>query len=211
MTYNEFKEKYNGKVLDYDGSYGGQCWDLAQYYFTECLGLPASILSGVGYVGNMLNEPKISLLLKYFDEVPTTEMIPGDVVIWERHHIAIFDNWDGKSCWYLSQNNAGTGENPNGATEIARIGLGGVARAFRKKGWKKPEVKPEVKPEEPKKEEGFKVGDKVKPIKLVDYYGTHLVQYDEYYTISEIKGDRAVLVARGQVWAAMNTNNIKRV
>ena len=209
MTYNDFKNKYIGKVVDYDGSYGGQCWDLAQFYFTECLGLPASILSGVGYVGNMLKEPKISLLLQYFDEVPTTDMWSGDVVIWERHHIAIFDNWDGKSCWYLSQNNAGTGENPKGATEIAIIGLGGVARAFRKKGWKKPEVKPEPKPEEPKKEE-FKVGDKVKPIKLVDYYGTHLVQYDEYYTISEIKGDRAVLVARGQIWAAMNTNNIKR-
>ena len=211
MTYNEFKEKYNGKVLDYDGSYGGQCWDLAQYYFTECLGLPASILSGVGYVGNMLNEPKISLLLKYFDEVPTTNMIPGDVVIWEKHHIAIFDNWDGKSCWYLSQNNAGTGENPKGATEIVPIHIAGVARAFRLKGYKKPEIKPEVKHEEPKKEEGCKVGDKVKPIKLVDYYGTPLVQYDDYYTISEIKGDRAVLVARGQVWAAMNTNNIKRV
>ena len=207
MTYNEFKEKYNGKVLDYDGSYGGQCWDLAQYYFTECLGLPASILSGCGYVGNMLNEPKISLLLKYFDEVPTTNMIPGDVVIWEKHHIAIFDNWDGKSCWYLSQNNAGTGENPKGATEIVPIHIAGVVRAFRLKGWKKPEVKPE----EPKKEKGFKVGDKVKPIKLVDYYGTSLVQYDDYYTISEIKGDRVVLVARGQVWAAMNTNNIKRV
>ena len=145
MTYNEFKNKYNGRLLDYDGSYGGQCWDLAQYYFTKCLELPANILSGCGYVGNMLKEPKLSLLLKYFDEVPTTNMYPGDVVIWEKHHIAIFDNWDGKSCWYLSQNNAGTGENPKGATEITRVGLSGVARAFRKKGTKKEESKPIIK------------------------------------------------------------------
>lgn len=61
---------------------------------------------------------------------------------------------------------------------------------------------------------GFNVGDKVVPITLVDYKGTHLVQYDPYYFITELKGDRAVLSAnRGgkyYVWAAMNTNNIKK-
>lgn len=208
MTYKEFKNKYNGKVVDFDGAYGGQCWDLAQKYITECLGLSSSILAGCGYVGNMLKEPKISLLLKYFDEVPTTDMWTGDLVIWKNHHIAIFDNWDGKACWYLTQN--------PGATKIGQCNIGGEVRAFRKKGWKKPESKPTPAPapekpkEEPKKQEGFKVGDKVKPTKLVDYNGTPLVQYDEFYTISEIKGDRAVLVARGQVWAAMNTKNIKR-
>lgn len=83
-----------------------------------------------------------------------------------------------------------------------------AVQALVDQGVGKPE---EQKKEEQKKEEEFKVGDKVKPIKLIDYYGTLLVQYDEYYTISEIKEDRVVLVARGQVWAAMNTNNIKRV
>lgn len=62
-------------------------------------------------------------------------------------------------------------------------------------------------PESPKT--SFKVGDKVVPTKLVDYKGTKLVQYDKIYTISELVGDRAVLKARGQVWAAMNVNNIK--
>lgn len=55
----------------------------------------------------------------------------------------------------------------------------------------------------------FRVGDKVVPTKLVDYNGTSLRQYDSYYTISQINGDRAVLTARGQVWAAMNTANIR--
>ncbi len=55
----------------------------------------------------------------------------------------------------------------------------------------------------------FKVGDKVVPIKLIDYNGTSLVKYDEYYTITELVYDRAVLSARGQVWCAMNTNNIE--
>ena len=209
MTYNEFKNKYNGKVVDYDGAYGGQCWDLAQQYFVECLGLSPSILGGCGLVNNMLKEPKISELLKYFDEVPTNDMTAGDVVIWEVGHIAIFDIWNGVACIYLTQN--------PGATHLGQCNLG-KCRAFRKKGWKKeepkkPEVKPEPKPqpkEEPKKEEGLKVGDKVKPTKLVDYNGTPLVQYDDSYTIIELIGDRAVLEARGQVWAAMNTKNIER-
>ena len=128
MNYNDFKHKYNGKVLDYDGAYGGQCWDLAQFYFTECLKLPASILGGCGLVSNMLNEPKISLLLKYFDEIPTNNMIAGDVVIWSKGHIAIFDSWDGKNCYYLTQN--------PGATKIGTCNLGGTMRAFRLKGSK---------------------------------------------------------------------------
>lgn len=57
---------------------------------------------------------------------------------------------------------------------------------------------------------GFKVGDVVVPTRLVDYNGTPLVQYDPAYTISEINGDRAVLTARGAVWAAMNTKDIRK-
>lgn len=67
-----------------------------------------------------------------------------------------------------------------------------------------PEPKPEPKPE-------FKVGDVVVPTRLVDYNGTPLVQYDPNYTITQISGDRAVLSARGQIWAAMNTKDIKKV
>ena len=57
---------------------------------------------------------------------------------------------------------------------------------------------------------GFKVGDVVVPTRLVDYNGTPLVQYDDTYTISELNGDRAVLTARGAVWAAMNTKDIRK-
>lgn len=74
----------------------------------------------------------------------------------------------------------------------------------------------EPKPEPtPVPEPGFKVGDKVVPTRLVDYNGTPLVQYDPYYTITQISGDRAVLSApRGDqmvVWAAMNTKDIKKI
>ena len=65
------------------------------------------------------------------------------------------------------------------------------------------------------KPETFKVGDKVVPLTLVDYTGTRLIQYDPYYYITEISGNRAVLSANRNgkyyVWAALNTNNIKKI
>ena len=75
----------------------------------------------------------------------------------------------------------------------------------------------EPKEEEPIEEPKFKVGDKVKPLKLVNYNGTPLVQYDETYTIMEINDDRVVLGApRGskgklEIWAAMNINDIEKI
>lgn len=113
MTYKEFKKKYNGKYTDYDGAYGYQCWDLAQRYFTEVLGLPASVLSGCGLVSNMLHDPKRKVLLKYFDEVKTPKQ--GDVAIWEYGHIAIFDH---AKDYYFSQN-------PN-PCKVIKITRGGV-------------------------------------------------------------------------------------
>ena len=65
------------------------------------------------------------------------------------------------------------------------------------------------------KPETFKVGDKVVPLTLVDYNGTRLIQYDPYYYITQISGNRAVLSANRNgkyyVWAALNTNNIKKI
>lgn len=137
MTYQEFKNKYNGKFVDYDGYYGNQCWDLGQQYFTECLGLPPSILSGCGLVSNMLYEPKKSLMLQYFDEVSVYEMNPGDVCVWEYGHIAIFDNYDGNFNNFFSQNYP-----LNSNSHIQRITEGGL-HVFRIKG-KETKVTPTV-------------------------------------------------------------------
>lgn len=88
-------------------------WDLAQRYFTEVLGLPASILSGCGLVSNMLKGDKYKLMLKYFDVVKTPKQ--GDVAIWEYGHIAIFDH---NKNYYFSQN-------PN-PCKVIQINRGGV-------------------------------------------------------------------------------------
>ena len=63
--------------------------------------------------------------------------------------------------------------------------------------------------------ETFKVGDKVAPIKLVDYTGTPLIQYDKDYTIMQIDNRGAVLGAPRnnglEVWAVLSLDNIKHV
>ena len=38
MTHQEFVEKYNGKIVDFDGAYGAQCTDLARQYMKEVWG-----------------------------------------------------------------------------------------------------------------------------------------------------------------------------
>lgn len=89
---------------------------------------------------------------------------------------------------------------------IANPNLIIVGQKIRIPGANKPTPQPTPTPNT-----GFKVGDRVAPTRLVDYNGTHLRQYDDSYVISELKGNRAVLVARGQVWAAMRTEDLKHV
>lgn len=75
-----------------------------------------------------------------------------------------------------------------------------------------PEPKPEPKP---KPKPGFKVGDFVVPIKLIDYKGTKLIQYDKQYQILQIDKRGAVLVAirkgKRYIWAVLSLDNIRRV
>lgn len=134
MTYKEFKNKYLGKGVDYDKAFGEQCWDLAQQYVTECLGLPASILSGVGLVNNLLKEPKLSVMKQYFDVIPLDQKIEGDIEVWDYGHIAIMDHWDSAKGLnvYLTQNR-GTAENPIGGVYLGAIADNPKCMAFRKK------------------------------------------------------------------------------
>jgi len=121
MTYLEFRDKYNGNFVDWDGAYGPQCWDLAQQYVTECLGVPSWVLSGCGVAKNLLYGDKRNDLEAYFYEVDVHEMNQGDLCIWdegEAGHIAIEDSWDGYNVWYFSQN-------PN-PCQVMTINMGGL-------------------------------------------------------------------------------------
>lgn len=60
---------------------------------------------------------------------------------------------------------------------------------------------------------GFAVNDTVAPNSAnpVSYDGVPLKAWDSAYTIIELNGDRAVLSARGAVWAAIRTSDIHKV
>lgn len=66
-------------------------------------------------------------------------------------------------------------------------------------------------PEETADSNGFAIGDKVLPVKYVDYTGTRIYKTKQYYTITGLEGDRAVLSWGGKTYAAVNTNNLKHV
>ena len=199
MTYEEFKNKYNGKYIDYDKHYGNQCWDLAEQYFVECLGLPASVLSGCGLVSNMLYQPKRAQLDKYFDEVDVRNMYPGDVCIWEYGHIAIFDNWDGVRCWYFSQNY------PLGSNCHLQVINEGGLHAFRLKT-KAPEVTPNVERDEYKNQIEVKVDNlrvRNAPSTKAKAIGHAKIGYYNFYETKEADGYMWYNIA-GEQWIASN-------
>ncbi len=60
----------------------------------------------------------------------------------------------------------------------------------------------------------FHKGENVRPLRLVDYDGRHLKQYDDvYYAVQDVeKGqDRVVLGARGQIWAVMRVEDVRKI
>ena len=64
MTYQEFRDKYNGQYVDVDGypkEQPYQCFDLAQQYCTEALGLPSWVLAGCKVAKNFTGGERIYL------------------------------------------------------------------------------------------------------------------------------------------------------
>jgi GH25 family lysozyme M1 (1,4-beta-N-acetylmuramidase) len=64
---------------------------------------------------------------------------------------------------------------------------------------------------QPSYETSINVGDRVTPCSDTDYNGTPVTAWQSTYVVSELVGDRAVLINdAGQVWCAMNISNLKR-
>ena len=83
MTLHEFVEKYNGKKIDYDGSYGAQCVDVFRQYCKDVLVIPHT--GGVVGAAELFTKYEaMPLEQKYFERIPyKAGMQPeaGDVVI----------------------------------------------------------------------------------------------------------------------------------
>ena len=195
---------YNGKKNGYSWCDIFVDWCFVQAFgVTRALELLCQPLkscgAGVGYSAQYYKQK---------GQFHTANPKPGDQIFFSKYaHTGLVVNVDSNYVYVVEGN---TGSPVNGVKE-KKYALNSTSIV----GYGRPKYDYSTNPNEDAKESvesqktTFKVGDKVVPIKKVDFYGTKLIQYDEYYTITELVDNRAVLSARGQVWAAMNTNNIK--
>lgn len=118
MTYDQFEKKYLGKAVDFDGSAGVQCVDLADQYFVDCIGISIAQMPWVVAAKDFWNKfTSYPALIKYFDKVPNTRDLviqKGDVVVWGGGtwgHVAI-GTGKGTIDWFesLEQNTLGRHE-----------------------------------------------------------------------------------------------------
>lgn len=113
MTLNEFIKKYDGKTIDYDKAYGGQCQDAFNQYCVDVWGITnpiqqfpvASAYQNFGYAKNNPNFVTIP-------NDPTAVPMPGDVIIWNQGvgphgHVGIFVEGDVMNFKSFEQNWAG--------------------------------------------------------------------------------------------------------
>ena len=96
MNTQEWMNSVNGQVIDMDGAYGGQCWDLWSSYARNVYGIPAADTNTVdGYAASVYNTryDRSRALQDTFsregaDYTPTY----GDVAFWDgngMNHVAI--------------------------------------------------------------------------------------------------------------------------
>lgn len=113
MTYKEFKKKWLGKKIDFDGAYGSQCVDAYRMYCKE-LGFEQSPpIKGAKDLWDTYRKDDFDRIENTPAGVPET----GDVIIWgqqvgEFGHVAIFDSGDVNKFISLDQNwpvDGGTG------------------------------------------------------------------------------------------------------
>lgn len=112
MTYSQFRDKYNGKFVDFDGRYGNQCVDLARQYMKEVLGLdPYKVLPAASYAKQLYWNYSKGPLTKIANG-PKNSPKPGSIVFWNTYplvtgiagHVGIVESADANSLIVFSQN-----------------------------------------------------------------------------------------------------------
>ena len=99
MTLQEFITKYKGQKVDFDGVYGGQCFDLYRQYVKEVLNLPQSKPTRDSGAASLWTDfDSDPILVDNYNKVENTADFipnPGDIAIWNRRmgggygHVAI--------------------------------------------------------------------------------------------------------------------------
>ena len=129
ITPHEYYLSVNGKKIDMDGAYGGQCWDLYAHYM-KTLGYEYANCTTTGYVKDIWDNRKTNGMLDSCIEVSVNAMQDGDIAVWgncdacPKSHIAIFrkDNGNGTGI-FLGQNQSGQYVDQKSFTYTGIIGV----------------------------------------------------------------------------------------
>lgn len=130
MNIQEWINSVNGKTIDMDGAYGGQCWDLWSSYARNVYGIPAADTNTTdGYAASVYTaqyDRSRALQNTFSKESANYTPTYGDVAFWKRkgmNHVAIVvrDNGNG-TLQTISQN-------PNKA-EYVNISKNGIIGYF---------------------------------------------------------------------------------
>lgn len=104
MNIQEWINSVNGKTIDVDATYGGQCWDLWSSYAQYVYGIPRADTNTVdGYAASVYTQryDRSKALQNTFERKPADYTpVYGDVAFWKRpgmNHVAIVirDNGNG--------------------------------------------------------------------------------------------------------------------
>lgn len=126
MNIQEWMNNVNGKIIDMDGAYGGQCWDLWSNYARNVYGIPAADTNTVdGYAASVYTQRydrSKALQNTFIREAGTYTPVYGDVAFWNgngMNHVAIVirDNGNG-TLETMSQN-----PNKAGYITISKTGI----------------------------------------------------------------------------------------
>ena len=126
MNISEWMNSVNGQVVDMDGAYGGQCWDLWSSYARNVYGIPAADTNTVdGYAASVYTaryDRSQALQNTFSREGGNYTPVYGDVAFWngnDMNHVAIVvrDNGNG-TLETMSQN-----PNKAGYVTISKNGI----------------------------------------------------------------------------------------
>lgn len=103
--YKDFVQKRRWKKVDYDGSYGFQCADLAKQYISEALEF-----GKIGALWNAKDMPKSPFFTNREKIKGTKNLMQGDIIIRSQGqygHVAIVDHVLNWKVYVLEQNGSG--------------------------------------------------------------------------------------------------------
>ena len=101
--FNEFKNRYLGKSVDIDGSYGSQCVDLFNAWNRDYNGIYISCKPDK-YAKGLAEYKNSNGILNYFKETTVNNMITGTVVVYGKCKFAPV----GHVCFFIKDNGDGT-------------------------------------------------------------------------------------------------------